>query len=51
MKFLLIPLGIAVFILFILVLGAIGLLISTTVLSLLGKLWRLLSVGSQGRGG
>jgi hypothetical protein len=46
-KFLLIPLGIAVFILFILILGAIGLLIAMTVLSLLGRLWRRLAGGSR----
>ena len=43
MKFLLIPLGIIAFILFLLLLGAIGLAIAMGVLSALGRIWRLLS--------
>jgi len=47
-KLLLIPLGIAAFVLFVLVLGALALVVSMTVLSGVGRLWRVLS-GSSGR--
>ena len=41
MKFVLIPLGIVAFVLFLLILGAIGLLVALGVLSVFGRLWRL----------
>lgn len=41
MKFVLIPLGIVAFVLFLLLLGAIGLVISMAVLSVFGRIWRL----------
>jgi hypothetical protein len=40
-KFVLIPLGIVAFVLFLLMLGAIGLLVSMGVLSVFGRIWRL----------
>ena len=40
MKFVLIPLGIVAFVLFLLVLGAIGLVAAMGVLSVFGRLWR-----------
>lgn len=43
MKFLLVPMAILAFVLALIVLGAIGLGIAFVVLSLLGKIWRLLS--------
>jgi hypothetical protein len=43
LKFLLVPFAILAFVVFLLVLGAIGLLIAMTVLTALGKVWRLLS--------
>ena len=43
MKILLIPVAIIAFIIFLIVLGAIGLGVSFVVLALLGKLWRLIS--------
>ena len=43
MKVLLIPVAIVAFIVFIIVLGAIGLGVSFIVLALLGRLWRLIS--------
>lgn len=47
MKFLLVPLGIAAFALFVLVLGALALLISMTVITAVGRVWRLLAGGSK----
>ena len=41
MKFLLIPFAIVAFILFLLVLGAIGLVVSLGVLWVFGRIWRL----------
>ncbi len=41
MKVLLIPFAIVAFVLFVLLLGAIGLGVSMVVLSALGRLWRL----------
>jgi hypothetical protein len=43
LKVLLIPVAIVAFIVFIIVLGAIGLAVSFIVLAILGKLWRLIS--------
>jgi hypothetical protein len=48
-KFLLIPAAIVAFIIFLLVLGAIGLGISFAVLAALGRLWRSVSGGGRGR--
>ncbi|HEX5928016.1 MAG TPA: hypothetical protein VFY48_01340 [Solirubrobacterales bacterium] len=48
MKFLLIPLGIAAFVLFLLVLGAVGLLVSMAIISAFGRLWRLVFRGPAG---
>ncbi|HEX3324549.1 MAG TPA: hypothetical protein VHR65_05370 [Solirubrobacterales bacterium] len=42
MKFVLLPLGILAFVLFLLLLGAIGLLVSMAVLSVFGRIWRLI---------
>jgi hypothetical protein len=42
-KLLLVPLAILAFVLFLLVLGAIGLAISFAVLAVLGRAWRLVS--------
>lgn len=47
MKILLIPLGIAVFLLFVLLVGALALLISMTVITLAGRVWRVASGGSK----
>jgi hypothetical protein len=41
-KFVLLPLGILAFVLFLLLLGAIGLLVSMAVLSVFGRIWRLI---------
>ena len=41
MKFLLVPFAIVAFVLFLLLLGAIGLLVSMAVLSVCGRIWRL----------
>ena len=41
MKFLLVPFAILAFVLFLLLLGAIGLVIAMTVLSAFGRIWRL----------
>ncbi|HYG97128.1 MAG TPA: hypothetical protein VD741_08475 [Solirubrobacterales bacterium] len=49
MKFLLIPLAILAFVLFLLLLGAIGLAISFAVLYVFGRAWRLLTGGRAGR--
>jgi len=48
-KLLLVPLAILAFILFLLVLGAIGLAISFTVLAVLGRAWRLVFGGRTAR--
>lgn len=47
-KLLLIPIAIVAFIIFLIVLGAIGLGVSFIILATLGKIWRLL--GGAGRG-
>ena len=47
-KFLLIPIAIIAFIIFLIVLGAIGLGIAFILLAVLGKIWRL--IGGAGRG-
>ena len=49
MKFLLIPLAILAFILFLLVLGAIGLAIAFAVISVIGRAWRFVSRGRPRR--
>ncbi|HEU5251909.1 MAG TPA: hypothetical protein VFU16_01110 [Solirubrobacterales bacterium] len=49
MKLLLVPLAIIAFVLFLLVLGAIGLAISFAVIYVVGGAWRLVS-GGRGRG-
>lgn len=49
MKLLLIPLAIVAFILFLLVLGAIGLAIAFAVISIIGRAWRFVSGGRPGR--
>lgn len=41
MKFLLVPFAIVAFVLFLLLLGAIGLVVSMAVLSVSGRIWRL----------
>jgi hypothetical protein len=48
-KLLLIPLAILAFIVFLLVLGAIGLAISFGVIYVFGRIWRLISGGRPGR--
>lgn len=48
-KLLLVPLAIIAFVLFLLILGAIGLAISFAVLYLFGGAWRLVSRGVPGR--
>lgn len=47
MKYLIVPLGILAFILFLLVLGAIGLLVSMLVISGVRGLWDLLNRGGR----
>lgn len=49
MKFLLIPLAILAFVLFLLVLGAIGLAVSFAVIYVFGRLWRLITGGRPRR--
>jgi len=49
-KLLLVPLAILAFVLFLLVLGTIGLAISFAVLFVLGRGWRLISGGRSRRG-
>lgn len=49
MKLLLIPLAIVAFVIFLLVLGAIGLAVAFAVLYVLGKFWRLISRGRPRR--
>jgi hypothetical protein len=43
-KLLLIPIAIVAFIVFLIVLGAIGLAIAFIILAALGKIWRLLTI-------
>lgn len=50
MKVLLIPIAIVAFIVFLIVLGAIGLGIAFIVLAALGKIWRLVSGAGRGVG-
>lgn len=49
MKLLLVPLAILAFVLFLLVLGAIGFAVAFAVLAMLGRAWRLISGGRSGR--
>jgi hypothetical protein len=49
-KFLLIPLAIVAFILFLLVLGAIGLAIAFAIISVIGRAWRFVTGGRPRRG-
>ena len=53
MKFLLVPLAILAFVLFLLVIGAFGLIVSMAVISLLGQIWRGIAGGGRliSRGG
>jgi hypothetical protein len=48
-KILLVPLAIAAFVVFLLVLGAIGFAVSFAVLALLGRAWRLVGGGRRSR--
>jgi hypothetical protein len=48
LKVLLVPIAIVAFVVFIVVLGAIGLGIAFVILAALGKVWRL--IGGAGRG-
>jgi hypothetical protein len=48
-KFLLIPLAVVAFVLFLLLLGAIGLVVAMGVLACFGRIWRFVSGGSRGR--
>lgn len=45
MKLLLVPLAILAFVLFLLVLGAIGFAVTFAILAVLGRAWRLVSGG------
>lgn len=49
MKLLLIPFAILAFVIFLLVLGAIGFAVAFAVLAVLGRAWRLVSGGRPGR--
>lgn len=49
MKLLLIPLAILAFVIFLLILGAIGLAVAFAVLYVLGKIWRLVSRAGRPR--
>lgn len=49
-KLLLIPIAIVAFIVFLIVLGAIGLGIAFVILATLGKIWRLISGAGRGVG-
>jgi hypothetical protein len=49
-KLLLIPIAIVAFIVFLIVLGAIGLGVSFILLAMLGKIWRLISGAGRGVG-
>jgi hypothetical protein len=48
-KLLLVPLAILAFVLFLLILGAIGFAVAFAVLYVLGRIWRLISAGRPGR--
>lgn len=48
-KVLLIPMAILAFVLFLIVLGAIGLAVSFAVLAVLGRIWRLITGGGRSR--
>jgi hypothetical protein len=48
-KLLLIPLAILAFVVFLLILGAIGLAVAFAVLYVLGRIWRLVSGARPGR--
>jgi Flp pilus assembly protein TadG len=48
-KFLLVPFAIVAFVLFLLLLGAIGLLIAMTVLTALGRIWGFLNRSGRRR--
>lgn len=50
LKVLLIPIAIVAFIVFLIVLGAIGLGVAFVILAVLGKLWRLISGAGRGVG-
>jgi hypothetical protein len=50
LKILLIPIAIIAFIIFLIVLGAIGLGVAFLVLATLGKIWRLISGAGRGVG-
>lgn len=47
MSFLLVPLAVLAFIVFLLALGAFGLAVSMAVISIAGQFWRLLSGGGR----
>jgi hypothetical protein len=47
LKVLLIPIAVVAFIVFIIVLGAIGLAIAFIVLATLGKIWRLMTITAR----
>ena len=49
-KLLLIPIAIIAFIVFLIVLGAIGLGVAFIILATLGKIWRLISGAGRGMG-
>ena len=49
-KLLLIPFAILAFVIFLLVLGAIGFAVSFAVLAVLGRVWRLVTSGRSGTG-
>jgi hypothetical protein len=49
-KLLLVPLAVLAFVLFLLVLGAIGLAISFAILAVLGRAWRLVAGGRRRTG-
>ncbi|HET7588852.1 MAG TPA: hypothetical protein VFK14_01515 [Solirubrobacterales bacterium] len=49
MKLLLVPVAIVAFVVFLLVLGAIGLAVAFSVLAVLGRAWRLVAGGRGGR--
>lgn len=49
MKLLLIPVAIVAFVVFLLVLGAIGLAVAFAVLAVFGRAWRLVSGGGRSR--
>jgi hypothetical protein len=49
-KLLLVPIAIIAFIIFLIVLGAIGLGVSFIILATLGKIWRLISGAGRGVG-